>query len=155
LIGQYRCCRSGCGWAGQYDGLPTAEEQNLSYPFCYFNDRVADASTASTALKTHASELFKTAVLLHKSAGHEDAQEAIFARSVGFTVAHDARNGRSCPAETFRIGEYEGEGHSMQLPLTGGCQCGKLRYEISEAPQLVYTCHCGGRWQRAFFVCST
>jgi hypothetical protein len=30
----------------------------------------------------------------------------------------------------------------MQLPLTGGCQCGKLRYEITEAPRLVYTCHC-------------
>jgi hypothetical protein len=30
----------------------------------------------------------------------------------------------------------------MKLPQTGGCQCGKLRYEISEAPQLVYTCHC-------------
>jgi len=30
----------------------------------------------------------------------------------------------------------------MKLPLTGSCQCGKLRYEITEAPQLVYTCHC-------------
>ena len=30
----------------------------------------------------------------------------------------------------------------MQLPLTGGCQCGKLRYEVSEAPLLVYSCHC-------------
>ena len=30
----------------------------------------------------------------------------------------------------------------MKLPQTGGCQCGKIRYEISEAPQLVYTCHC-------------
>ena len=30
----------------------------------------------------------------------------------------------------------------MKLPQTGGCQCGKLRYEITEAPQLVYTCHC-------------
>ena len=30
----------------------------------------------------------------------------------------------------------------MQLPQTGGCQCGKLRYEITEAPKLVYTCHC-------------
>jgi hypothetical protein len=25
----------------------------------------------------------------------------------------------------------------MKLPQTGGCQCGKIRYEISEAPQLV------------------
>jgi hypothetical protein len=30
----------------------------------------------------------------------------------------------------------------MKLPQTGGCQCGKIRYEITEAPSLVYTCHC-------------
>ena len=30
----------------------------------------------------------------------------------------------------------------MKLPQTGGCHCGALRYEISEAPRLVYTCHC-------------
>jgi hypothetical protein len=30
----------------------------------------------------------------------------------------------------------------MKLPQTGGCQCGKIRYKITEAPQLVYTCHC-------------
>jgi hypothetical protein len=30
----------------------------------------------------------------------------------------------------------------MRLPLTGGCQCGALRYEITQAPSLVYTCHC-------------
>jgi hypothetical protein len=30
----------------------------------------------------------------------------------------------------------------MDFPLTGGCQCGKIRYEITEAPQLIYTCHC-------------
>jgi len=30
----------------------------------------------------------------------------------------------------------------MILPLTGGCQCGALRYEITQAPKLVYTCHC-------------
>ena len=29
----------------------------------------------------------------------------------------------------------------MKLPQTGGCQCGALRYEITEAPRLVYTCH--------------
>jgi len=29
----------------------------------------------------------------------------------------------------------------MKLPQTGGCLCGKIRYEISEAPRLVYTCH--------------
>jgi hypothetical protein len=30
----------------------------------------------------------------------------------------------------------------MQLPLTGGCLCGQLRYEIAEAPRLTYACHC-------------
>jgi hypothetical protein len=30
----------------------------------------------------------------------------------------------------------------MKLPQTGGCQCGKIRYGITEEPQLVYTCHC-------------
>lgn len=31
---------------------------------------------------------------------------------------------------------------AMRLPLRGGCLCGKIRYEISEAPRLTYTCHC-------------
>jgi hypothetical protein len=31
----------------------------------------------------------------------------------------------------------------MKLPQTGGCQCGKVRYEIAEAAHMVYTtCHC-------------
>ena len=30
----------------------------------------------------------------------------------------------------------------MKLPQTGGCLCGKIRYQITNAPQLVYTCHC-------------
>jgi hypothetical protein len=30
----------------------------------------------------------------------------------------------------------------MKLPQTGGCLCGRIRYEISEAPKLIYTCHC-------------
>jgi hypothetical protein len=30
----------------------------------------------------------------------------------------------------------------MKLPQTGGCQCGKVRFEITEEPVLVYTCHC-------------
>lgn len=30
----------------------------------------------------------------------------------------------------------------MKLPLTGGCLCGALRYEIGEAPVTTYTCHC-------------
>lgn len=28
------------------------------------------------------------------------------------------------------------------LPLTGGCQCGALRYEVKAAPVMVYNCHC-------------
>ena len=30
----------------------------------------------------------------------------------------------------------------MNLPQTGGCLCGEIRYEITEAPHLVYACHC-------------
>ena len=30
----------------------------------------------------------------------------------------------------------------MQLPLTGRCQCGAVRYEISATPATVYACHC-------------
>jgi hypothetical protein len=29
----------------------------------------------------------------------------------------------------------------MNLPLTGGCICGAVRYEITQAPASVYTCH--------------
>jgi hypothetical protein len=28
------------------------------------------------------------------------------------------------------------------LPLTGGCQCGAVRYEVNEAPGTIYVCHC-------------
>jgi hypothetical protein len=30
----------------------------------------------------------------------------------------------------------------MKLPLTGGCQCGAVRYEIRQAPKSLYVCHC-------------
>jgi hypothetical protein len=33
----------------------------------------------------------------------------------------------------------------MKLPQTGGCQCGAVRYEITQAPYMVYTCHCPAR----------
>ena len=28
------------------------------------------------------------------------------------------------------------------LPLTGGCQCGQLRYRVTERPITLYCCHC-------------
>jgi hypothetical protein len=31
---------------------------------------------------------------------------------------------------------------TVGLPQIGGCLCGKIRYEITEAPRLVYRCHC-------------
>jgi hypothetical protein len=30
----------------------------------------------------------------------------------------------------------------LRLPLVGGCQCGALRYEITQPPLMVYNCHC-------------
>jgi hypothetical protein len=31
---------------------------------------------------------------------------------------------------------------TVRLPQTGGCQCAKSRYEITERPRAIYTCHC-------------
>ncbi|MDX2169951.1 MAG: GFA family protein [Deltaproteobacteria bacterium] len=30
----------------------------------------------------------------------------------------------------------------VALPLTGGCHCGALRYQITQPPLMVYNCHC-------------
>ncbi len=30
----------------------------------------------------------------------------------------------------------------MNLPYTGGCQCGEIRYEIHAQPLTLYLCHC-------------
>jgi len=34
------------------------------------------------------------------------------------------------------------EGLQPGHPLTGGCQCGAVRYEITGAPHKIYVCHC-------------
>ena len=30
----------------------------------------------------------------------------------------------------------------VPLPLTGGCSCGALRYEVTTLPLMLYVCHC-------------
>lgn len=47
----------------------------------------------------------------------------------------------------------------MKLPITGGCLCGKIRYEISAKPVNTANCHCrtcqkavGAAYFPAFFV---
>ena len=35
-----------------------------------------------------------------------------------------------------------GTSHSIQLPLAGGCLCGQLRFEVTEAPTVACYCHC-------------
>ena len=30
----------------------------------------------------------------------------------------------------------------VTLPLVGGCQCGALRYAITQPPLMIYNCHC-------------
>lgn len=33
-------------------------------------------------------------------------------------------------------------GETMELPFTGGCSCGAIRYECSAAPFMTFKCHC-------------
>jgi hypothetical protein len=42
------------------------------------------------------------------------------------------------------------------LPLTGGCTCEAVRFEITALPLLVYACHCTGcqRWSGSAFSLS-
>jgi hypothetical protein len=40
------------------------------------------------------------------------------------------------------VRDNDGDGIGMQLPLTGGCQCGSVRYQITANPLAVYVCHC-------------
>ncbi|HYC46628.1 MAG TPA: GFA family protein [Burkholderiales bacterium] len=30
----------------------------------------------------------------------------------------------------------------VTLPLEGGCQCGALRYQVTQPPLMIYNCHC-------------
>jgi hypothetical protein len=46
------------------------------------------------------------------------------------------------PRALLALRRLNGSYGLMRLPLTGGCQCGAIRYEITRAPGLVYTCHC-------------
>src|SRR5215472_2029562 len=46
------------------------------------------------------------------------------------------------PIAAARLGGRAEECDPMELPQTGGCQCGAVRYEITQAPIIVYTCHC-------------
>ena len=30
----------------------------------------------------------------------------------------------------------------VPLPISGGCQCGAIRYQLNEPPLMIYACHC-------------
>ena len=32
--------------------------------------------------------------------------------------------------------------HAMQMPITGGCACGAIRYEAAVEPVMMFNCHC-------------
>src|SRR5215469_9504852 len=49
---------------------------------------------------------------------------------------------RSTGSQLGHSGLAHETGQKMEFPQAGGCLCGKIRYEITEAPRLVYTCHC-------------
>jgi hypothetical protein len=43
----------------------------------------------------------------------------------------------------------------VTLPLVGGCQCGALRYEVGQAPMMIYNCHCTNCQRASGGACST
>ena len=50
-----------------------------------------------------------------------------------------------CSASTDNNGlarNHSPDAITMRLPLTGGCQCGGVRYEIKAEPLTLYVCHC-------------
>src|SRR5438270_275639 len=58
---------------------------------------------------------------------------------LGRATLSEAWAGASEGVRSFRTGDGR---RPMKRPQTGGCHCGAIRYEITEAPALVYTCHC-------------
>ncbi|WP_206452778.1 GFA family protein [Aurantimonas marina] len=46
---------------------------------------------------------------------------------------HQSEAGRAKRSPSVRL---------PSLPLTGGCQCGQVRYEIRKIPLVFYLCHC-------------
>jgi hypothetical protein len=52
----------------------------------------------------------------------------------------------TAPHETCNAGGKPGHNRlefwSTHMTLTGGCQCGVVRYEVAAAPLQVYVCHC-------------
>jgi hypothetical protein len=43
---------------------------------------------------------------------------------------------------SIRYARCFGKENIMRLPLSGGCQCGAVRYEVAAEPMTVYACHC-------------
>ena len=43
----------------------------------------------------------------------------------------------------------------MDLPITGGCKCGIVRYECDAEPEMVFNCHCRDCQQLAGGPCTT
>ena len=56
--------------------------------------------------------------------------ESLWSRQYCMIVAHEKVR-RPMPEKT-----------KIPLPVTGGCQCGQVRYRVSEAPLTLYVCHC-------------
>src|SRR5215510_7775697 len=63
-----------------------------------------------------------------------------------------------CPGSLLRNYFHQFEGHNMK-PITGGCACGAIRYEVTAEPIVTFNCHCrdcqkttGGAYTPVFYV---